>query len=167
MRFDERLAARRLGELARAAIPPRLERRYRASGAFRRRIHGLLRWSWAIVLGWLFVFGDNGLASIAFRWTRIQTLEREVAALERREALLRSEVARREKDPATLERLARERYGMARPGETVYRIVEVTPAEARRLARAQREILKRQEAALATAADTRRSTRPPVTRSGH
>jgi cell division protein FtsB len=129
-------------EWARAALPPRLVRRYRASAAFRRRTHRVARWSWVLVLGWAFVFGDNGLAAVLFRWVRIQKLQREVAALERHDRWLQAEVERRENDPRTLERLARERCGLAYAGEKVYRIVEVSPGEARRLERERRSLAK-------------------------
>ena len=44
-----------------------------------------------------------------------------VDSLEARAALLES-------DPATIERVARERFGMIREGELLYRFVEVEPA---------------------------------------
>lgn len=125
---------------ARAAIPPRLARRYRDSPLFRRRLHRLLRWSWVPLLGSSLLFAENGVASIVVRTIRIVRLERQVAALERRNDRLRSEIDRRESDPFALEELARERYGMAYPGEKVYRIVDVTPAEGRRLERERRHL---------------------------
>ncbi len=134
------MSRQRLLALVRGAVPPRLERHYRDSPAFRRRVHRALRWSWLPVLLYSLVFADNGLASIAVRFVRLHRLEHQVAALEERNARLRAEIVRREKDPEAIERLARERYGMAYPGEKVYRIVEVTAAEARRLERERRRL---------------------------
>ena len=37
---------------------------------------------------------------------------------------MRAEIARHRNDMAVIERLARERFGMARPGETIYRVVD-------------------------------------------
>lgn len=52
-------------------------------------------------------------------------LERRLSELERANDSLRSWAAALETDSATIERLARERYGMIRRGEVLYRI---TPA---------------------------------------
>ena len=43
---------------------------------------------------------------------------------------LRAHAALLENDPATIERVARERFGMIRPGEVLYRFVEVAPSAA-------------------------------------
>jgi cell division protein FtsB len=50
----------------------------------------------------------------------IEALRTEVAALRARQDSL-------ENDPATLERIARERYGMVRSGERLYRFTECPP----------------------------------------
>jgi cell division protein FtsB len=131
---------------ARACVPPRLERRYRDSLGFRRRVHTALRWSFVPILAYAFVFTDSGLASILLRIVRIQALRSRVAELERRQEWLQQEIALREDDRTTLERLARERCGMAYPGEKVYRIVEISPAEARRVEREKHRIEKQREA---------------------
>lgn len=49
---------------------------------------------------------------------------RELAELERQIDSLRAWADSMEVDPVTLERLARERFGMIREGEVLYRIVE-------------------------------------------
>ena len=152
----------RLLALARAAVPPRLERHYRDSPAFRRRVHRAVRWSWLPIVLYSLVFADNGVASIVVRFVRLQRLEQQVTAFEERNARLRAEIARREKDPEAIERLARERYGMAFPGEKIYRIVEVSPAEARRLERERRRL--EEEAREAAAEDAEASPAPDVTR---
>jgi cell division protein FtsB len=53
---------------------------------------------------------------------RAERLEVEADSLRRRAKALES-------DPAALERLARERFGMIRPGEVLFRFVEVEPDE--------------------------------------
>jgi cell division protein FtsB len=47
---------------------------------------------------------------------------------------LRAHVADLETEPATIERLARERFGMIRPGETLYRFVRVESPPAQTVA---------------------------------
>lgn len=54
---------------------------------------------------------------------RLDSLRLEVARLEARADSL-------ENDSATIERIARERYGLIRPGERLYRFVEEDSAEA-------------------------------------
>jgi cell division protein FtsB len=72
----------------------------------------------------IFAFGNRGLIS------RMRLEMKHDAALEQlyRERAtgdsLRAEIARFRRDPVTLERLARERFGMAKPGETIYRVDE-------------------------------------------
>jgi len=55
---------------------------------------------------------------------RLAAVRREVDALQKRAAALQD-------DPATIERVAREQFGMIREGEILYRFVDVAPAEAR------------------------------------
>jgi cell division protein FtsB len=130
----------RMLDLARAVTPPRFLRQYRQRAAFRERVRRLLVWSIVPIVGWAFVFADGGLASIASRRIRIHRLQQQVVELERRQAMLEHSIERRESDPQVLERMARERYGMARHGETVYRIVEISADDARRIDRAQRAL---------------------------
>lgn len=63
-------------------------------------------------------------------WTRLK-LEREknnllhkTEQLVKDTEILRQRIEALQNDPALLERIAREEYGMRRPGETVYRIRE-------------------------------------------
>ena len=78
----------------------------------------------------------------AFDLRRLGEEREQVAArvVETRAAVdsLRAHAALLEKDPATIERVARERFGMIRPGEVLYRFVEVAPGPAagERVARA-------------------------------
>lgn len=60
-------------------------------------------------------------------WLMTQELKRtqtEIASLEEANAALREEIRLLESDPFTLERLARERLGYVKEGETVYQFVE-------------------------------------------
>jgi cell division protein FtsB len=72
----------------------------------------------------IFAFGNRGLISrMSLEMKHDDALEQ----LYRERSVgdsLRAEITRFRRDPATLERLARERYGLARPGETIYRVDE-------------------------------------------
>jgi len=78
----------------------------------------------AVPLLAIFTFGNRGLLK------RIE-LERQAGSL--LEALyrdraagdsLRTEIEKIRRDTMAIERLARERYGMVRPGETIYKVEE-------------------------------------------
>ena len=66
------------------------------------------------------------------RQLRAERVEKAAELAESREAVdsLRAYAALLEKDDATLERVARERFGMIREGETLYRFFDAEPEEA-------------------------------------
>lgn len=78
----------------------------------------------AAVLIIVFIFGDHGLyqlvrlkserADIQERITELRTLRQELEA----------EKTRLETDPDYIEKLAREKYRMAKPGEKVFKVIE-------------------------------------------
>lgn len=137
-----RSGTERVLDVARAMTPPRFLRRYREQEAFRRRIRRALPLIAIFLIAFSLLASDTGLVAQGIRVVKIRRLETDVAALERRSKFLRDEHARRQDDRETLERLARERCGLAYPGEKVYRIIEVDDATARRIAREQRRHAK-------------------------
>jgi cell division protein FtsB len=129
-----------VARLVRVVTPPRLVRRYRDSAAFRRQVRRAAAWAGLCALAYAFLFADGGLASILWRRWRIRELQHRVVELERRQSWLERELALRQDDRDMIERLARERYGMAYPGEKVYRIVEVSESEAQRIEHEKRRL---------------------------
>ena len=108
-----------------------LSRYGRPASRFRRR----LRWAWLAVAAW---FVWIGFLSDHSLW-RIWRLSRESGQAERELARVRGSVAKLEKEadsPAarrlSAEKMLRERDGMARPGEIVYRIQDGAPDTLRR-----------------------------------
>jgi cell division protein FtsB len=83
------------------------------------------------------VWGGEYSAFDLRRIARRQDAERAALAAARlRVDSLRRVAKRLESDPATIEQVARERFGMIRPGEILYRFVEVdSPAAPARIAR--------------------------------
>ncbi len=76
----------------------------------------------AFVIIW-FSFID--IYSVKTRWElneRKNDLEKRTEELAERSELLKEKTELLENDPALLEKIAREEYGMRRPGETVYKI---------------------------------------------
>jgi cell division protein FtsB len=117
--------------------PPRFLRRHAQRAQRRRRLRRFLLWSIGALLVWGFVFAEDGVISLGLRSWKIRQLQHEVDRLEARRVALRDEIRRRREDARTIERLAREEYGMIFPGERVVRIRPVEEAEARRFERSQ------------------------------
>lgn len=70
------------------------------------------------------VFGDRGLLEIRDLRAKEAALRGRADALEAHNEKLRDDVRRLRDDDAYLERVARERQGLVKPGETVYRFPE-------------------------------------------
>ena len=71
---------------------------------------------------YLYVVGDGGWLDLQARRERLARLESEVARLEAVNDSLRIVLDRMANDPEFVEKVAREQYGMVRPGERLYRI---------------------------------------------
>ena len=115
-----------------AWTPPRFLRRHSQRGVRRQRLRQLLLWSTGALLLWGFLFAEDGLISLSMRYWKIRQLQQRVATLEQQRDWLQAEIQLRQDDPATLERIAREEYGMIFPGEQVVRIRDIDEGEARR-----------------------------------
>jgi len=77
----------------------------------------------ALVLLYLFIGGSDGFY-VQWRLRReIAALEQDTLRLKRENELARRQITRLERDMGYVERIARERYGMAHPGERVYRVL--------------------------------------------
>ncbi len=89
----------------------------------RKRIRVLLQLAGLLVGSYLlfsFLFGNLGLLRYYKMHQLYHQTQQEVDALERENARLRQEVGNLKSDPQTIERMARERLGMAREGEIVF-----------------------------------------------
>ncbi|HSJ75430.1 MAG TPA: septum formation initiator family protein [Gemmatimonadales bacterium] len=87
---------------------------------------------WAIILGVIFAlyfaFQGGEYGTLDLRELRSEAAEESTAVVQLQhvvDSLGRLAVAI-EKDPATQERVARERFGMLKPGEFLYRLVPTT-----------------------------------------
>ena len=68
--------------------------------------------------------GEYSLLELRRARAEIESQRSELASLSKTLDSLRARVDSLEHDSATLERLAREEFGMIRPGEVLYRLVE-------------------------------------------
>ena len=73
------------------------------------------------ILIYMFVGGDYGIYKIWSQKRRITQLEREIEALKVENAHLEREVSLLERDLSYVEKVARERYGMVKEGEIIYK----------------------------------------------
>ena len=96
--------------------------RSRSKAAVGRRIKRFLFLLLLAFVLYIFVGGDNGLYQIWHLKRWIATLEKEISALEEERMLLEQERHLLETDMDTIEKQARERYGMIKEGETVFEI---------------------------------------------
>src|SRR5262245_43516207 len=79
----------------------------------------------ALVVGAL--IGDRGLFYLLEQQRRAEVLRRELDDLKAENARLGTAIASLRSDPRTIERIAREELGLARPGETVFILREDGP----------------------------------------
>jgi cell division protein FtsB len=70
------------------------------------------------------LFGDRGMLHLMAQEQRAETLAREIEGLRAENQRLASEIAALKNDPSSIEHLAREQLGLARPGETVFLLRE-------------------------------------------
>ncbi len=75
-----------------------------------------------LILFQLFVLRDEGLYSLLRLKREIKAMETHIARLEMEKAELESERDRLLNDPDYLEKIARERFRMAKPGEKVFHV---------------------------------------------
>jgi cell division protein FtsB len=74
-----------------------------------------------VILVLIAVFGDNGVLALRRLRGEMDTLVREVRALEAENERLSRAIVELQEDPAVIERIAREELGLVRPGERVLR----------------------------------------------
>ncbi|MBD3316210.1 MAG: hypothetical protein GF344_10510 [Chitinivibrionales bacterium] len=86
-----------------------------------------------VVLGFIcFLFaGDEGILALLGSHQRVRRMEREVKMLNQTIDSLEIEIVRLRKDTLYIERIAREKLGMARKDETVYKFVGENKKEKR------------------------------------
>jgi len=102
-------------------IKPRKSRR--SGGLFENKAAWISAVIILLILIQLFVFRDEGLYSLIKLKQEIRDMEAHINRLEIEKAELESERDRLLNDPDYLERIARERFRMAKPGEKVFHVV--------------------------------------------
>ena len=76
--------------------------------------------------------GDKGLLEIIKRRDEFRALEQTLVGAREENARLRDEARRLKEDPAALEEIARRELGLIKPGEKLFIIRDIAPADVRR-----------------------------------
>ena len=76
--------------------------------------------------------GDKGLVQMMKKRDEYRALEQTLNRARSENARLREEARRLKEDPAAIEEIARRELGLIRPGEKLFIIRDVKPADARR-----------------------------------
>lgn len=97
----------------------------------RRAVQYVLVFAGCVLIIDAFV-GDKGLLEMMKKRAEYRTLEQTLAKARAENADLREQARRLREDPAAIEELARRELGLIKPGEKLFIIKDVTPADARR-----------------------------------
>lgn len=76
--------------------------------------------------------GDKGLVEMVKKRAEYRALEQTLAEARAANAALREDARRLREDPAAIEELARRELGLIKPGEKLFIIKDVSPADAPR-----------------------------------
>lgn len=68
------------------------------------------------------VFGTHGLMAMHRSQTQIEAIQAKLAKLDEENLDLQKHIQNLKTDPATIEKIARDRMGLARPGEMIFRL---------------------------------------------
>ncbi len=95
----------------------------RTGGLFENKLAWITGAIILMILFQLFVLRDEGVYSLLQLKQEIRDMEAHIARLEMEKTELESERDRLLNDPDYLERIARERFRMAKPGEKVFHVI--------------------------------------------
>ena len=93
-----------------------------------RRLYVLLIVLPFVLTGYLLSSGDNGVTKLWNQAERIEVLRMDIERLKKENVALAEEAGLLTDDPKTIERIARERYGMVKDNESVYMVYPSLPA---------------------------------------
>lgn len=107
--------------------PPRFLRIPWTGGRIAGRTFRWLLIAFAALTAWLLLLGDSGWLRQERLRGRQEAARRDIAELQRQEALLSEELQLLLGDPSYRERVAREEWGFKAPGERVYYLKRPSP----------------------------------------
>lgn len=98
----------------------------KTGGLFQNKVAWISGFIILMILFQIFVMRDEGLYSLLQLKQEVKDMKAHIARLEIEKAELESERDRLLNDPDYLERIAREKFRMAKPGEKVFHVVTET-----------------------------------------
>jgi cell division protein FtsB len=78
------------------------------------------------------VVGDKGLLAMMEKREEFRALEQSLAQLRLENARLREDARRLKEDPAAIEEIARQELGLIKPGEKLFILRDISPADAQK-----------------------------------
>ena len=90
----------------------------------RRELSWILLFTSCLLLMWLLLFGDGGLIQLRKYRAQLQGLQLENLRLRQRHGDYLQTINKLKTDPYEIERIARERYNLARPGDIIVNLQE-------------------------------------------
>ena len=72
----------------------------------------------------VFIFGDHGLLKLYKIKSERQMVQKKIAALREEREKLKTEKIKIENDLSYIEKIAREKYKMVKPGEKIFKVVD-------------------------------------------
>ncbi|MBN1755941.1 septum formation initiator family protein [bacterium] len=96
----------------------------------KKRVKKFLLILLCIVVAYMILMGDNGLIAVTRYRNLRKSLEEELENAAAEGESLQKELERLENDTTYIERLAREKYGLAKDNEKIYRFREKNEGEA-------------------------------------
>ena len=72
----------------------------------------------------IFIFGDHGLLKLYKIKSERQLVQKKIAALREEREKLKTEKIKIENDLSYIEKIAREKYKMVKPGEKIFKVVD-------------------------------------------
>lgn len=105
---------------------------------FAEQLRSFLRrnMTWFLVIGFALlllqdIFGTHGVLAMRRSQWEAQSIEKEISHLDAENKKLQENVKDLRTDPGTMERTAREEFGLARPGEQIYKTHQYLPDTAK------------------------------------
>jgi cell division protein FtsL len=99
------------------------------SSFFRRHA----RYFFALIFGLLFlqdIFGAHGLMAMRRSKIELQAIQAHIDQLDKENRDLQQRIQNLKSDPSAIEKIARDRMGLARPGELIFRLPDAKGGEA-------------------------------------
>ena len=100
---------------------------HRVAPAAPRQLHILLLILPVVVTGYLLSNTESGIPKLSGQAQRIEVLQTDIARLKQVNEALTQDIRLLTDDPNTIERIARERYGMVKDNESVYMVYSSLP----------------------------------------